>query len=55
VETARRLLEDGPGDLKTVCDQSGLGSPEVMRRTFQRVVGIAPGRYRERFSARKAR
>jgi transcriptional regulator GlxA family with amidase domain len=55
VETARRLLEDGPGDLKTVCDKSGLGSPEVMRRTFQRVVGIAPGRYRERFSARKAR
>ncbi|HEV8119722.1 MAG TPA: DJ-1/PfpI family protein [Candidatus Polarisedimenticolia bacterium] len=55
VETARRLIEDGPGDLKTVCDKSGLGSPEVMRRTFQRVVGIAPGRYRERFSTRKAR
>jgi transcriptional regulator GlxA family with amidase domain len=55
VETARRLLEDGPADLKAVCARSGLGSPEVMRRTFQRVLGIPPSRYRERFSARKTR
>lgn len=55
IETARRLLEDGPGDLKAVCAKSGLGSPEVMRRTFQRVLGIPPSRYRERFSARRNR
>ena len=53
VETARRLLEDGPADLKSVCTRSGLGSPEVLRRTFQRVLGIPPSRYRERFSARR--
>ena len=53
VETARRLLEDGPADLKAVCVKSGLSSPEVLRRTFQRVLGIPPSRYRERFSARR--
>jgi transcriptional regulator GlxA family with amidase domain len=55
VETARRLLEDGPADLKAVCTKSGLHSPEVMRRTFLRVLGIPPSRYRERFSARRIR
>ena len=55
VETARRLLEEGPADLKAVCARSGLGSPEVLRRTFQRVLGIPPSRYRERFSARRIR
>ena len=55
VETARRLLEDGPADLEAVCAKSGLHSPEVMRRTFLRVLGIPPSRYRERFSARRIR
>jgi len=55
VETARRLLEDGPADLKAVCARSGLGSPEILRRTFQRMLGIPPSRYRERFSARRNR
>ena len=55
LETARRLIEDGPADLKAVCARSGLGSPEVLRRTFQRVLGIPPSRYRERFSARRIR
>jgi transcriptional regulator GlxA family with amidase domain len=50
VETARRLLEETSHDLPAVCDRSGLGSPESMRRAFQRTVGVAPSRYRERFS-----
>jgi len=50
VETARRLLEETDEPLATVCQQSGLGTPESMRRTFIAAIGISPGRYRERFS-----
>jgi transcriptional regulator GlxA family with amidase domain len=53
VETARRLLEESSDDLETICGQSGLGTPESMRRAFQRVVGIPPGQYRERFNRRQ--
>jgi transcriptional regulator GlxA family with amidase domain len=54
VETARRLLEETSDDLETVCAMSGLGTPESMRRVFQRTLGIAPGQYRERFARRGA-
>jgi transcriptional regulator GlxA family with amidase domain len=50
VETARRLLEESSDDLQSICDQSGLGSTESMRRAFLRAVGIPPSRYRERFN-----
>jgi transcriptional regulator GlxA family with amidase domain len=50
VETARRLLEETSDPLEAVCEKSGLGTPESMRRTFLRTLGIPPGRYRERFS-----
>ena len=50
VETARRLLEETHHDLETVCSMSGLGTPESMRRSFLRLVGVPPTRYRERFS-----
>ncbi len=50
VETARRLLEETSDDLEKVCDLSGLGSTESMRRAFLRAVGIPPSRYRERFN-----
>jgi len=50
VETARRLLEETPDDLQKICDLSGLGSVESMRRAFLGVLGIPPSRYRERFN-----
>jgi transcriptional regulator GlxA family with amidase domain len=50
VETARRLLEETSEPLETICAKSGLGTPESMRRAFLRTLGIAPGRYRERFN-----
>jgi transcriptional regulator GlxA family with amidase domain len=50
VETARRLLEESSDPLEMVCRRAGLGTPESMRRTFLRTIGIAPGRYRERFN-----
>ena len=50
VETARRLLEESPEGLETICSMSGLGTPESMRRAFMRTVGIPPGQYRDRFN-----
>jgi len=50
VETARRLLEESSERLETICSMSGLGTAESMRRAFQRIVGIPPTRYRERFN-----
>jgi transcriptional regulator GlxA family with amidase domain len=50
VETARRLLEESADSLDAICAQSGLGSPESMRRAFVSAVGVPPGEYRERFN-----
>ena len=50
VETARRLLEETSESLEAICAKSGLGTTESMRRAFLRALGIAPGRYRERFN-----
>jgi transcriptional regulator GlxA family with amidase domain len=50
VETARRLLEETSEPLEAVASRAGLGNPETLRRTFMRLVGIAPGQYRERFA-----
>ena len=52
VETARRLLEESPEHLETICSMSGLGTPESMRRAFLRTVGVPPAKYRERFTRR---
>ncbi len=49
LETARRLLEESQESLETICDLSGLGTPESMRRTFLRALGVPPGQYRARF------
>lgn len=51
VETARRLLEETREPLQTICDRSGLGTPESMRRAFLRTLGVPPGQYRARFAA----
>ena len=50
VEAARRLLEESSDGLEAICEKTGLGTAESMRRAFLRFVGIAPGQYRERFS-----
>ncbi len=49
LETARRLLEESAESLDAICDLSGLGTPESMRRAFLRTLGIPPGQYRARF------
>jgi transcriptional regulator GlxA family with amidase domain len=49
LETARRLLEESAESLESICDLSGLGTPESMRRAFLRTLGIPPGQYRARF------
>ncbi|MET8241906.1 GlxA family transcriptional regulator [Streptomyces sp. NPDC005078] len=49
LEAAQALLESGSDPLDTVARRSGFGSVETMRRTFQRVLGITPGTYRDRF------
>ena len=47
VEAARRLLERTEGGLKQVAASAGFGSADVMRRSFVRLLGLTPSRYRE--------
>jgi transcriptional regulator GlxA family with amidase domain len=54
VETARRLLEDSSKGLGAIAAASGLGSAEVVRRAFQRTLGVGPAAYRARFNPRAA-
>jgi len=49
VETARRRLEETRRSLKKVAAECGFASVGAMRSVFQRVVGIAPARYRQHF------
>ena len=49
LEAARRALEDTGKPLATVAADCGFGTPETMRRTFLRALGVAPAEYRRRF------
>lgn len=49
VEFATGLLDSGDEALDVVARRSGFGSPETLRRAFQRVIGVSPGGYRSRF------
>jgi transcriptional regulator GlxA family with amidase domain len=49
VEAARSLLETTDAPLESIARQSGLGSPETLRRAFGRVCGTTPHAYRQRF------
>ncbi|MCB9762811.1 MAG: GlxA family transcriptional regulator [Alphaproteobacteria bacterium] len=54
VEAAQRALLSGDAPIAQVADDCGFGTEETFRRTFQRVMGVAPGDYRRRFGAAPA-
>nr|WP_322734593.1 GlxA family transcriptional regulator [Streptomyces chromofuscus] len=54
LEAACTLLVSGTDSLETVARHAGFGSPETMRRVFQREMGVTPGAYRDRFSSTAA-
>jgi transcriptional regulator GlxA family with amidase domain len=55
LEAARRRLEDTGEPVATVAQSCGFGSPETMRRSFLRALGVAPAEYRRRFQDGSAR
>ena len=49
VEAAQRGLAEGDDPVETIARRCGFGTAETLRRTFHRLVGIAPSEYRDRF------
>lgn len=49
LEAARRRLEESTLPLARIAEQIGLGSPESLRRLFQRHLAMSPLEYRRRF------
>lgn len=49
LETARRLLEETDDGIDQIARTSGYGTPEALRRAFQRTLGVSPTEYRRRF------
>jgi len=49
LDAARRALEDGETRLETIAGHCGFASAEILRRLFQRRMGLSPTAYRERF------
>lgn len=49
VEAARRRLEETDDSLESIAEHCGFGSADSMRRSFNRVVKVAPNDYRRRF------
>jgi len=50
IDASRGILETTAHGLKEIAALAGFHSAEVMRRAFQRNVGVSPERYRERFA-----
>lgn len=50
IEAAQRLLVSNSWPLKRIAARSGYESVETFIRSFQRVAGVTPARFRERFS-----
>jgi len=50
VEAAQRLLGETSWPVKRIATRCGFGSEESMRRSFVRLLRVAPQMYRERFS-----
>jgi transcriptional regulator GlxA family with amidase domain len=55
LETARRLLETTGLPVDAVAASAGFGTPESLRRTLARRIGLSPREYRARFGAQPAR
>ncbi|MDO8364202.1 MAG: DJ-1/PfpI family protein [Actinomycetota bacterium] len=49
LEAARRDLETTAATLDVIAARCGFGTPETLRRSFQRRLGVAPDSYRRRF------
>jgi transcriptional regulator GlxA family with amidase domain len=49
VEAARRLLSESRVPVKRISQRCGFGSEETMRRSFLRLLAVAPQDYRDRF------
>jgi transcriptional regulator GlxA family with amidase domain len=49
LEAAKVLLATGDHSQEAVARRAGFGSPDTMRRTFHRNLGVSPGMYRSRF------
>ncbi|HXC45073.1 MAG TPA: GlxA family transcriptional regulator [Solirubrobacteraceae bacterium] len=49
LEAARRALEDSAQPVAGVAVECGFGTPETMRRSFLRTLGVGPAEYRRRF------
>jgi transcriptional regulator GlxA family with amidase domain len=50
VEAAQRMLQESSRGIKEVASLCGFGSPDSMRRSFLRALGITAGDYAKRFS-----
>ncbi len=49
VEAARRALAEGDEPVEAIARRCGFATPETLRRTFHRRLGVAPSDYRARF------
>ena len=49
IEAAQRGLAEGDDPVETIARRCGFGTAETLRRTFHRLVGVAPSDYRDRF------
>jgi transcriptional regulator GlxA family with amidase domain len=54
VESARRRLEQTDESLAQIAQRCGFGCEETMRRSFLRVLHVAPSSYRARFTDARA-
>ena len=50
-EAAQRDLSERDDPVDAIARRYGFGTAETLRRTFHRIVGIAPSDYRARFRA----
>jgi transcriptional regulator GlxA family with amidase domain len=50
VESARRRLEQADESVAQIAERCGFGCEETMRRSFLRVLRVAPSNYRARFT-----
>jgi len=54
VEAAQRALAERDDPVETIARRYGFGTAETLRRTFHRLVGVAPSEYRDRFGTARS-